>query len=154
MGDYIALLDGDDFFHPDKLKAHVNFFEDHPEIDVTYNARFELNHSSKTIRDLWRPPPTVGLSDLILGYPFAPSDMVIRRECLFRADLFDESYTYYGEDLDINCKLAILGFRFASVDRALNYRTFHSRRVIKIFAGIKKTSCVRYIKLFPIHDIQ
>ena len=130
-GDYIALLDGDDYFHPDKLKAHVKFLKRHPDIDVTYNARFELNHSSDTIRELWRPPVTVDLSDLILGYPFAPSDMVIRRERIFKVGLFEESYTYYGEDMDINCKLALDGCKFASVDRALNYRRFHSRRIIQ-----------------------
>src|SRR5215208_1895402 len=67
-GDYIALLDGDDYFHPDKLKLHAEFLEAHPEVDVTYNARFELNHSAKTIRDLWRPPASLGLQELIFGF--------------------------------------------------------------------------------------
>jgi len=130
-GDYIALLDGDDYFHCDKLKAHIDFFQKHPSVDVTYNARFELNHSSTMIRELWRPPLTVGLENFILGYPFSPSDMVLKRSCLFEVGLFEEDYTYYGEDMDINCKLALAGFKFASVDRALNYRRFHSRRIIK-----------------------
>ena len=130
-GEYIALLDGDDFFHPDKLKAHVEFFAVHPEIDVTYNPRFDLNHSSTTIRHLWRPPLTVDLADLILGYPFAPSDMIVRRESFMNTGLFDDSLTYYGEDLDINCRLSLAGCKFGSVDRALNFRRFHSRRRIK-----------------------
>jgi glycosyltransferase involved in cell wall biosynthesis len=129
-GELIALLDGDDYFHSDKLKAHVEYLEKNPQIEVTYNARFELNHSSTSIRELWRPPTTVDISDLIMGYPFAPSDMVIRREPLFRVGLFEVSYTYYGEDMDINCKLALDGCRFASVDRALNYRRYHSQRKI------------------------
>jgi len=130
-GDYIALLDGDDYFHLDKLKAHVEFFQEHTDVDVTYNARFELNHSSTTIRELWSPPATVDLGNFILGYPFSPSDMVLKRDCLFEVDLFEVGYTYYGEDMDINCKLALAGCKFASVGRALNYRRFHSRRIIK-----------------------
>ena len=131
QGDFVALLDGDDYFHADKLYAHVNFLERHSDIDVTYNARFELNHSSTTIRELWRPPKEVGLADFMLGYPFSPSDMIVRRDSLFRVGLFDESYTYYGEDMDINCKLALAGYKFASVDRALNFRRYHSMRRIK-----------------------
>src|SRR6185436_7010981 len=119
-----------DYFHPAKLEAHVDFLEEHPDVSVTYNARFELNHSSDTVRELWRPPLTVDISDLVLGYPFAPSDMVVRRASMFDAGLFDESLRYYGEDLDINCKLALSGCKFASVDKALNYRRFHSRRRI------------------------
>ena len=129
-GEYIALLDGDDIFHPKKVELHVDYLEKHPEIGVTYNPRFELNHSAKTIRELWRPPLTVTLMDLVFGFPFGPSDMVLRREWAFQVKLFNESYIYVGEDLDINCRLALAGCKFASVDRALNYRRYYSDRVI------------------------
>ena len=134
-GEFLALLDGDDYFHPEKLKAHVEFFARHPEIGATYNPRFELNHSSETIRELWRPPLTVALKDLLFSYPFSPSDMVLRREWLLRVHLFDPYYVYVGEDLDLNCRLALAGCKFASVDRALNYRRYHSGRRIKDLAG-------------------
>ena len=130
-GEFIALLDGDDYFHPEKLEAHVEFHAKHPDIGVTYNARYELNHSSSTIRELWRPPCKVTLSDLIFIYPFSPSDMVLRREWLFRVNMFDRHYVYVGEDFDLNCRLALAGCKFASVDRPLNYRRYHSGRVIK-----------------------
>lgn len=130
-GEIIALLDGDDLFHPEKLRMHVEFLEKHPEIDVTYNARFELNHSARTVRELWRPPLTLTLADLLPTYPFSPSDMVIRRDSVFKVNLFDEYHTYVGEDLDFNCRLAMAGCKFASVNRALNYRWYHSGRIVK-----------------------
>jgi glycosyltransferase involved in cell wall biosynthesis len=130
-GDYIALLDGDDYFHPDKLKTHAEFLEKHPDVGVTYNARFELNHSSKTIRDLWRPPASVGLKELLFGFPFGPSDMVVQREWAMRVNMFDDYYVYVGEDLDFNCRLALAGCQFRSVHRALNYRRYHSDRIIR-----------------------
>lgn len=134
-GEIIALLDADDIFHPEKLQAHVTFLEKHPEVGVTYNARFDLNHSSKTIRDLYRPPAVVSLSDFVFGFPFTPSDMVIRREWAFKVDLFDERYVCGGEDLDFPCRLALEGCQFVRVDRALNYRRFHSARPRKNLAG-------------------
>jgi glycosyltransferase involved in cell wall biosynthesis len=115
IGEIIALLDGDDLFHPEKLQVHVEYLEKHPKVGVTYNPRFELNHSSNTIRELWWPPSIVALSDLVCGFPFSPSDMVLRRDWVFRLSLFDESYTYVGEDLDINCRLALAGCKFGSV---------------------------------------
>lgn len=130
-GEIVFLLDADDLFHPEKLQKHKEFLENHPEIGVSYNSRFELNHSEMTIRELWRPSLSVNLSDLVLGFPFSPSDMVIRREWLFKVGLFDESYIHFSEDLDINCRLALSGCKFASVDRALNYRRYHSGRITK-----------------------
>jgi glycosyltransferase involved in cell wall biosynthesis len=129
-GEVIALLDGDDLFHPEKFQAHVDFLEQHPEVGVTYNSRFELNHSARTIRALWRPAMSVNLADLVFGFPFSPSDMVLRREWAFKVDMFDKYYVYVGEDLDINCRLALAGCKFAGVDRALNYRRYHSGRSI------------------------
>ena len=147
-GEYIALLDGDDFFHPEKLRLHFEFLEKHPEVGVTYNSRFELNHSARTIREVWRPPLTVSLSDLVLGFPFGPSDMVLRHVWAFRVNLFDESYTYFGEDLDINCRLALAGCKFASVDRALNYRRYHSGRIIKNLREYQEAEIKPLYKIF------
>lgn len=130
-GQFMALLDADDILHPEKLQVHVEFLERHPDVGASYNSRFEFASSSNEIRGLWRPPLVVGLSDLVLGFPFSPSDMVLRRDWAFQVDLFDESYTFYGDDLDFFCRLALAGCRFASVDRALTYRRRHSGRTIK-----------------------
>ncbi len=36
-GEFIAFLDGDDVWHPGKLIRHVQFFEEHPDIDLTFS---------------------------------------------------------------------------------------------------------------------
>ncbi|MUH00166.1 glycosyltransferase [Scytonema sp. UIC 10036] len=43
-GEYIALLDGDDIYHPDKLANHVDRLNSNPDIGVVYSA-------SRAIRD-------------------------------------------------------------------------------------------------------
>lgn len=128
QGELIALLDADDLFLPEKIQAHVEFFAQHPEVGVSYNARFELNHSSNTIREIWRPPKEVGLMDVVLGFPFSPSDMVVRREWAFKVGLFDESFVNGGEDTDFPCRLALAGCKFVGIDRVLNARRYHSGR--------------------------
>ena len=133
-GEIIALLDADDLFHPEKLEAHVNFLSEHPEIGVSYNARYELNHSAETVRELWRPPLTVSLVDLMLGFPFSPSDTVVRRDWAFKVGLFNPEMGS-AEDTDFPCRLALAGCQFAGIDRALNYRRYHSGRGRKNLEG-------------------
>lgn len=133
-GEIIFLLDADDLFHPEKVQAHVEFLAEHPEIGVSYNARFELNHSSSTVREMWRPPLTVDLKDLILGFPFSPSDTVVRREWAFKVGLFDPAVGT-AEDTDFPCRLALAGCQFAGIDRVLNYRRYHSGKGRKNLPG-------------------
>jgi GT2 family glycosyltransferase len=127
-GELIALLDADDYFHPQKVQCHVDSFNRQPEIGVSYNNRFHLHHSASTIRKLYRAPQAVGLQSFILGFPFAPSDMVMRREWAFKVNLFDEKHRYGAEDIDFPARLALAGCGFARVDRVLNFRRHHSGR--------------------------
>jgi glycosyltransferase involved in cell wall biosynthesis len=124
-GEIIVLLDQDDLFHPEKLEQHVSFLEKHPDIGFTYNARFELNYSKTTIRDLWRPPREITLADLFLWFPLSPSDVVLRRKWALEMDLL--SGTRGAEILHFS-RLHLSGCKFGYVDRALNYRRYHSGR--------------------------
>jgi glycosyltransferase involved in cell wall biosynthesis len=135
-GAIIAFLDHDDFFHPDKLRAHVSFLQQHHEVDFTYNARFELNYSSRTIREIWRPPQDLTLSDLVLWFPIAPSDWVLRREWAFRLlDLMSTSHRWTGGEIVYLGNLFMAGCKFGLINRALNYRRHHSGRVFKDLSG-------------------
>ena len=130
-GKYIAFLDHDDEYLPEKLAAHYDYLEKHPDVGVTYNSRFEVAQSTKIVRAMWIAPEKVTLCDLVLGYPFSPSDVVIRREWLLQIGLLDESNVFHGEDLNTNCRLALVGCRFARVNRILNYRRNHPSRIRK-----------------------
>lgn len=129
-GEMVAFLDADDLFHPDKLGAHFAFLRDHPEVGASYNARFEID-SAGSYLSIWRPPPSVSPADMVLGFPFNPSDLVLRREWAFRVGLLDDSFTFYGDDLEFVCRLAFAGCRFAGIDRALTYRRYYPGRVVR-----------------------
>ena len=130
-GDLFALLDADDYFDPKKIAMHVEYLRQNPQVGVSYNARYDLLCGRDGIRNSVRVPPKLSLAELVLGFPFCPSDMVLRRDWAFAVDLFDESYVHFSEDLDINCRLALAGCEFGGIDRCLNYRRFHPHRVIR-----------------------
>jgi glycosyltransferase involved in cell wall biosynthesis len=144
-GGVIFLLDQDDFFHPEKLQVHISYLENHPDIGFTYNNRFELNYSTTTIRDIWRPPRVITLADLVLWFPISPSDAVIRREWALHMDLVGGTR---GAEISHFGNLFLAGCKFASLDRALNYRRYHSGRIIKDLAKACNSEIRNQVKIF------
>jgi hypothetical protein len=141
-GEIIAFLDQDDLYHPEKLQTHVDFLQQHPEIGFTYNARFRLESTSRDIRAIVEPLQSVTLTDLVLGFPFTPSDWVLRRRWALREEIWDQSYVLHGQEAIFNggeiifCgRLALAGCQFGNVGRALNYRRIHPSRVLSNLAG-------------------
>ena len=129
-GRLIAYLDQDDLFHPEKLQYHKTFYDMNPSIGASYNSRFELNCSSNTIRELWRPPLQLSLSDLLIGFPISPTDTVHTRDWVIKTGLWDENIWFNGGEMDLYCRLVLAGCSFAGIDRALNYRRRYTNRII------------------------
>lgn len=108
--DYIALLDADDLYKPDKLITHVALLDAHPEVGVVYSA-------SQAIREDGRPTflrlsgkpihPDPLLALLCKNFVGHGSNAVFRR-CIFdEAGEFDEGLRSY-EDLDFWLRIAAL----------------------------------------------
>jgi glycosyltransferase involved in cell wall biosynthesis len=138
QGDLFAFLDADDQFHPQKLAAQVALLQRESQVGLVYNSRITVDSKGNRLA-LWRAPATTSLADLLLGYNFTPSDVMIRRVWAERVDLFDESYVLNSEDLNFHLRLALAGCRFASVDRALTIRQIHINRIFKNLAGKMET---------------
>jgi PAS domain S-box-containing protein len=91
QGDYIALLEADDLWHPAKLEAQMRYLADHPEVGLLACDR---------VKEVPPPWPAVDLApalsarditleDLVLASRFGPSSVVIARECFNRVGYFD-----------------------------------------------------------------
>jgi glycosyltransferase involved in cell wall biosynthesis len=130
-GEIIAFLDQDDYFHPDKLAQHVAHFNSDSELGASYSGRFELNPSSPTIRDIWHVPNRVSLADLVLGFPIAPSDLVVRRHWFLRPDVSEVHHVFHGGEIIRYGRLYLSGCKFAPVERALSYHRYYAGRVFR-----------------------
>lgn len=109
--DYIALLDADDRYEPDKLAAHVKVLDTHPEVGVVYSA-------SKAIRDdgeatfmqlsgkpIYADPLKSLLCKNFVGHG---SNAVFRRCIVAQVGFFDETLRS-SEDVDYWIRIATLG---------------------------------------------
>lgn len=134
-GEIIAYLDQDDLFHPEKLQRHVEIYRDDPDTGFSYNSFFDLEYSSKNIRELRRPPGEIKLADLVLGFPIPPSSWVMRREWALFDELWDEATFLHGSEIVHLGRMYLAGCKIQFVDKALQYRWYQSGRIFGDLRG-------------------
>lgn len=120
-GDWVAFLDSDDTWFPQKLAVQAHYLEDHPEADFVYSnvqVTDEAGHPVFHVRQLFFEPA------VFQDRPFAQlSTVVMRRELFRKTGGFPEGLRLY-EDLALFARLARLtSMHFIPCDLA-TYR-FH-----------------------------
>ena len=123
-GEYIALLDGDDVYHRDKIATHVARLYNQPDVGVVYSA-------SQTIRDDGKPTfislsgkpvhsnPMLAL--LCKNFVGHGSNAVFRRCLISEVGEFDENLRSW-EDVDLWLRIAATQkWRFYREKRVLCY---------------------------------
>jgi glycosyltransferase involved in cell wall biosynthesis len=119
-GAYIAFLDADDRYHPQKLEDQLAHFARNPDVGGVYCARIDIDRQGGPLR-LHRSPSAVSVRSLVLGFPFAPGEVAVRSQWLERVGGFDPSLVE-NEDRDLFLRLVLAGCRFAGSNRFHSYR--------------------------------
>lgn len=114
-GDYIAFLDDDDIFFPDKIKKQVNYLDTHLEYDATYCY---AQDSDKT---MIKTVPYMGdvSKQLLLmeSNMFTPS-LMFRRESLLSINGFDDSFRRH-QDYELLLRFFDAGYKMGCVPEVL-----------------------------------
>jgi len=112
-GKYIAFLDADDAWYPDKLRRQVEVLESNPAVSfVTCDSEYveEQGRMSRPSQHAcYAPSSGANAWKTLLAYNFVPTPTVLaRRECLMRAGEFNSALPL-GEDWDMWIRLALQG---------------------------------------------
>jgi glycosyltransferase involved in cell wall biosynthesis len=140
-GEYLALLDSDDLWTPDRLERQLEVLQRHPETDVVFGREVLFSdgqpdldwnlHDPEVRRVLGQTAgPLSPVLPLLIRENVVPtSTALFRRALLDRAGGIDESLRQ-AEDWDLWLRFALAGARFAHVPRPLCRRRMHDSNLI------------------------
>lgn len=108
-GEYLSFLDDDDEWLPMKTERQVRYYQAHPELALVGCARTdEYDHRLRVRRDP-RSIPEGDLSKTVFcTFLFSTSCMMVRRDQLLKAGLFDESLQFW-QDYELQIRLCQIG---------------------------------------------
>ncbi len=108
-GEYIAFIDGDDVWLPDKLRTHIEYLEQTPGADLSFAlSRVIDEHGRETGRVNRQTGGPVAFRHLFTRNVIGNgSAVVMRRSALDAAGYFDEQL-YVSEEHDVWLRVALL----------------------------------------------
>lgn len=133
-GDYIALLDDDDIWLPDKLEKQMSLMAVDDQADVVHcDFRF-VDLACNPLPMRYQRPASRGTlyEDLMYGNMIAGSGsaVLIRARCLAEVGLFDENLPAC-EDQDLWRRMALAQHNFVYLDEVLLYIRWHTSNMQK-----------------------
>ncbi len=104
-GEYVAFIDHDDLWLPDKLEKQVAILEEHSEADFLYGNYFVMKGSRKMSALSKRQPQGRVFEQFLCHYPVAILTTVVRKKAVERlGELFDKNLAL-AEDFDFFLRL-------------------------------------------------
>lgn len=114
-GEFIAFLDHDDLYLPEKLSVQVSKMEEDPTVGFVYSLYLGTRGRETPNRPGGDCHTPLELSHLLLGILAHLSTALVRRSWLQEVGGFDERLRYGGEDRDICLRLALAGCKMVCV---------------------------------------
>ncbi|MBX3507677.1 MAG: glycosyltransferase family 2 protein [Parvibaculum sp.] len=110
-GEFVAFLDGDDFWVPEKLKRQMPAFKVSPKVGLVYSDFYDFTQDDLSDLQLipvrrYRVSRELPLFDyFVQDGPVIPSTMIVRRSVFEELGLFDPRLRI-GEDTDMCLRIA------------------------------------------------
>jgi glycosyltransferase involved in cell wall biosynthesis len=136
-GKYIALIQGDDLWHPDKLQKQVFYLDRYPAIGLVHSWLTEIDEESKSTGKIIKQKLSGWVESAILQRNQVNfSSATIRRDCFETIGLFDPNLqTSFDWDLWIRLSRA---YQFIAIAKSLVYYRQYQNRVNEIWLTREK----------------
>ena len=132
VGKYIAFLDDDDLWCPDKLELQIKYMDEHPEFDLVYsNALIIDEHGNKNglLKDSKDAKTGHVFLDLLYENFIPVLTVLMKREIIETNGVFNEDPSMRAaEDFEYWLRTS-LKFNFGYIDKALTLYRIHSESV-------------------------
>jgi glycosyltransferase involved in cell wall biosynthesis len=148
--EWIAFVDHDDLWVPEKLERQMQALSANPKADLCYTARahFDQDRGKGRWQLIIPVPPAAGIRKaLFRNTTFLPSSVVIRRSTFLAAGGFNTSFRIV-EDWDLWLRLLNAGVQFAACQEPLMLYRVHSQnlsRTAQVWLGETDAIYRRYI---------
>jgi glycosyltransferase involved in cell wall biosynthesis len=145
-GTWVALLDADDLWHPQKIETQLGAIEGREPFALVGSP------SAAEMPDRLGPAPEVrplGVRDFLAAMPFGPSSTLIRRDRFEEVGLFDEGLKFV-EDRDMWLRIAVR-FPIAQVLSPCWWYRMHPNQLNKNPGGTYATHRKVLAKFFEAH---
>jgi glycosyltransferase involved in cell wall biosynthesis len=123
---YVAILDSDDFFHPDFVKTCVHYLETHPEIGMVYTDNTLVDAEGRVLQNQHAVSPW-SIDSWLRTRGLRGDNWVARRDLVMKTDLHDVSLNL-DEDFDLFYQLLELT-TFAHQPGYLVYIRQHNEQI-------------------------
>jgi glycosyltransferase involved in cell wall biosynthesis len=108
-GKYIAFIDHDDVWLPEKLRQQITVLETEPDYDLVYTNYYVVRGNNKTAK-FKRPQPAGRVFDRFLSsYPIHVSTVIVRQSAVKKLDPLFNPNLLMTEDFDFCMRLLIAG---------------------------------------------
>lgn len=149
-GKYIAFLDADDLFLPDKLEVQYQYMEQHPEVLLTHTSYQRIDNQGVVISGQHSGLYTYKhYTDLMVSCPIATPTVMVRGDVLRSFDIKFPSGIHVGEDILFWIEIAKTG-KIVGIDKVLaSVRMHGSNATDNLPEGIKARKLLMDIALIP-----
>jgi glycosyltransferase involved in cell wall biosynthesis len=127
-GDFLAFLDSDDVWYPEKIERQVELLDRNPTVGLVCSNASVIDENGRSVQELYLQPPNEGacgdaLEQLIDENFVIVSSAVVRRELFECAGLFSEDPRLRGvEDYDLWLRVSAVSDVAYLSDPLLKYR--------------------------------